>query len=260
MTNSIYKITCLVTDRVYIGKTNNPIRRFSEHIIGLTSGTHKNPHLQEDYDKYGLNNFSFQVIDEIENNNIYEQEDYWIDYYGGIESDKVYNMKNSKTNNKEIRYKNKQAMLGDSHPMRGKHHTKEAIEKIKLNAKTNPNYGMRGKHHTLQTINKIKQNPGIYSNLGKRKYTQELVDKLREEFLKCGCFNEVIEQNPDIKGYAVRYLIRYGVDFNCKPKNELKDWFNTLPDEDVKKFIDIQYRYRIKTRQKHKLKDTDKEL
>ena len=74
----IYKIENLINHKVYIGQTNNPQRRFSEHRAkGYETNTHKV--LYYAFDKYGINNFSFEIIEETDIPN--EREKYWINFY-----------------------------------------------------------------------------------------------------------------------------------------------------------------------------------
>lgn len=83
----IYKIENLINHKIYIGQTNNPQRRFSEHRAkGYEINTHKV--LYYAFDKYGIDNFSFEIIEETENSN--EREKYWIKFYDSFENG--YNM------------------------------------------------------------------------------------------------------------------------------------------------------------------------
>lgn len=60
----IYKITNLVNNKVYIGQTiQSPERRWTEHKRDLNSNSHCNVHLQSAWNKYGQDNFVFEVID-----------------------------------------------------------------------------------------------------------------------------------------------------------------------------------------------------
>lgn len=77
----IYKISHLSqTNHVYIGQTNNPNRRFREHKSA--SGNYNNPcydyPLYRAFRKYGIENFSFEVIDQAETEEIINQKE--IDY------------------------------------------------------------------------------------------------------------------------------------------------------------------------------------
>ena len=97
----IYKIECKINNKVYIGQTYNYDKRFREHRNNLKANRHINPYLQADYNKYGLNNFTFDIIEEItdaEDNLAIE--DRWIDCYGGIDSDNTYNVTNQYHKNK----------------------------------------------------------------------------------------------------------------------------------------------------------------
>jgi len=57
----------------------------------------------------------------------------------------------------------------------GEHLPREVIEKIKQNAKTNPNYGMKGKNHLEKTKNKIRE-----SLIG-HKVTEETRKRIKEK-------------------------------------------------------------------------------
>jgi hypothetical protein len=57
----IYKIENLVNHNKYIGLTNNIARRKHRHFSDLRYGHHDNSFLQEEYDKYGEENFSFNI-------------------------------------------------------------------------------------------------------------------------------------------------------------------------------------------------------
>lgn len=60
----IYKITNIVTGKMYIGATTNYAKRCEHHISSLRTGKHRNLELQADVIEYGLKNFSFEMIQE----------------------------------------------------------------------------------------------------------------------------------------------------------------------------------------------------
>lgn len=62
MTTGIYSITNKINNRVYIGSSKDINRRWKQHINDLNKGTHINQSLQDDWRKYGENNFKFNVI------------------------------------------------------------------------------------------------------------------------------------------------------------------------------------------------------
>ena len=61
---AIYQIKNKETGKTYIGATTAFLRRRGEHKSTLRRGIHKNQALQEDYNKYGLDVFEFQMIEE----------------------------------------------------------------------------------------------------------------------------------------------------------------------------------------------------
>ena len=58
----IYKIKNRINRKVYIGESLDIMKRWEQHIFELISNTHHNYKLQEDWNKYRQDNFSFEVI------------------------------------------------------------------------------------------------------------------------------------------------------------------------------------------------------
>lgn len=58
----IYEIVCLTTGKKYFGSSNTLYKRLWNHHTSLKHGKHKNPHLQNAYNKYGDENFSMSII------------------------------------------------------------------------------------------------------------------------------------------------------------------------------------------------------
>ena len=60
----VYKIENTKTGRVYIGQTTQCKKRWRNNTSALRRNKHRNPKLQEDYYKYGLDVFEFKIIKE----------------------------------------------------------------------------------------------------------------------------------------------------------------------------------------------------
>ena len=93
----IYKITNLINQKVYIGKTNhlNIQERWKEHLSDYTR-THKNKRpLYEAMSKYGIQNFSIEEIEQgLTDKEACEREKFWIEYfnsYVGFDNSNGYN-------------------------------------------------------------------------------------------------------------------------------------------------------------------------
>lgn len=87
----IYKIQNLINDSIYIGQTvKTAEKRFQQHRNNYDKPYFSQLTLYKAFKKYGLENFSFEVIEEIENEKLDEREKYWIDYYDSYKNG--YNM------------------------------------------------------------------------------------------------------------------------------------------------------------------------
>lgn len=77
----IYKITNLINGRIYIGQAQNINRRIYEHKIG--KGINEQC-VDKAIQKYGVDNFQFDVIEECTAELLNEREVYWINYYNSF--------------------------------------------------------------------------------------------------------------------------------------------------------------------------------
>lgn len=81
----IYKIENLVNGKIYIGQAVNLQRRIREHKLVSRYNNPKNSEynfaLSRAIRKYGLNNFSFNIIEECKQEELDDKECYWIKYY-----------------------------------------------------------------------------------------------------------------------------------------------------------------------------------
>lgn len=64
-TSCVYKITCLKNNKFYIGSSIDINRRFYEHKKDLNENKHSSKYLQRCWNKYGKENFKFEIIETI---------------------------------------------------------------------------------------------------------------------------------------------------------------------------------------------------
>jgi len=62
-TGGIYKITCVLTDKFYVGSAKNLRIRRKCHFRDLQKGIRTNPKLQHAWNKYGSESFTFEVLE-----------------------------------------------------------------------------------------------------------------------------------------------------------------------------------------------------
>lgn len=88
MNNScgIYKILNKINNKCYIGQSIHIEQRWKEHLRGKG-----NKPLLQDIQQYGIENFSFEIIELCEQKELDEREKYWINYYNSDETG--YNVK-----------------------------------------------------------------------------------------------------------------------------------------------------------------------
>jgi group I intron endonuclease len=128
----IYKITNVINNKFYIGSTKHFVTRKREHIYTLNKKTHRNNYLQKAWNKYGEENFKFEILEEnIGQENLLLREQHYLDLLKPYIKNIGYNINPTAGSN-----------LGFKMP-------KSAIEKIRQ-ANT-------GKKHSEETRKKISE-------------------------------------------------------------------------------------------------------
>ena len=78
----IYKITNTLNDKVYIGQTIKTVqKRFTQHKNNSNKEYFSQIVLYKAFNKYGIENFVCEEIEEVPNDKLDEREKYWIEYY-----------------------------------------------------------------------------------------------------------------------------------------------------------------------------------
>lgn len=80
MSCGIYKITNLINQKAYIGQSINILVRWRRHKTEMNNLDNSYP-LYRAMRKYGLNNFSFTILEECPKEELNERERYWIKTY-----------------------------------------------------------------------------------------------------------------------------------------------------------------------------------
>lgn len=86
----IYKVVNKVNNKVYIGKTINPTSRKADHFREYKKDLGWNKTLYQAMNKYGQENFSFEVVEEVSDSDWGARENYWIEKYDSLKNG--YNM------------------------------------------------------------------------------------------------------------------------------------------------------------------------
>lgn len=80
--SGIYKITRLKTGEIYIGKSTNVKDRWIQHCKTVFHvGTIAHSILHTTMEKDGIENFTFELLEEVPKDKLTEREKFWIDFY-----------------------------------------------------------------------------------------------------------------------------------------------------------------------------------
>jgi len=88
MDSGIYKIVNLQTGKYYVGSTKDFTTRKQSHFSRLKNNNHTNKHLQSAYNKYGIDNFKFEIIEYVQKELLLDIEQSYID---DSEKENIYN-------------------------------------------------------------------------------------------------------------------------------------------------------------------------
>ncbi|SRR6266566_2727314 len=145
--SGIYRITCIVTKKIYIGSAVSLRRRWKEHRGELRHDRHGNPYLQSAWNKHGEDTFTFEVLEFVLAPLLLEREQYWMDKLKPYEKDKGFNIAHSAWSplgvkrSPETLEKNRIASTGRTHSPetielmrashRATHRTPKEIERVR---------------------------------------------------------------------------------------------------------------------------------
>ena len=155
---AIYAIRNKINQKVYIGSTKNMYKRVTLHLYKLAGNKHTNSPLQNDYNKYGKDNFEYIVLLELNTTDNLEQEEQW---FMDIYKDYLYNLDSA-----DGKIRNEKTLKIIRTMNIGKIRTPETIEKLrKVNTgKKIPDEqrlrmiaGLKGKKRTEEQKEKIRQ-------------------------------------------------------------------------------------------------------
>ena len=231
----IYKITNIVDKKIYIGQTINYSKRKNSHISHLKNNKHHNEHLQNAWNKYGEENFTFEVVEECKITELDKKEKYYIDFYNSTNAKLGYNLVDGgqvfREFSPQLRKKMSEALKGRkfselhkkriSESLKGRVIKKESIKKSKITAllngknkgQNNPNTIINNKIakdiiidlYNNKTVSFLKQkyqvSQDIIYNLMYNKTYIDVLPEIREELKNRTVNNNDIKVNEAITMY-----------------------------------------------------------
>lgn len=137
MTSGIYQIRNLLDGKVYVGRSVTVEKRWSGHRTALRNGSHRNPHLQAAWLKYGEGSFVFELLETAPPENLPVREGYHCEALHVFDPSCGYNLDvvdtiGRQTVSVESRQKMSASKRGKPGPWAGKTRVMSAEHKAKI--------------------------------------------------------------------------------------------------------------------------------
>lgn len=132
--NVIYYIKCVISNKYYIGQASYYDKRIGTHVSLLRKNKHKNKHLQSAWNKYGEQNFIFNIIEEgLTKEEMFEKETFYINKFNALNRKFGYNICKETRNRKGCKMpESAKKAIGDF--WRGKKFSKKRIKNLRESA------------------------------------------------------------------------------------------------------------------------------
>jgi len=214
--SGIYKITCLVNNKYYIGSSSNLENRFKVHLRTLNNNKHKNPHLQSAWNLHSKENFIFEVLEYTDKDNLLIREQFYMDIlqsynreYGFnncIKAGRPTGYKHTEESKKIMSLKkkgvkqSKEVIEKRANQIRGNKHTDETKKKLSI-SKLGAKNGMYGKKEDAEhkkermknMLDKPRWNKGLNKETDPRcaKLGLSKIGKPAYNRIKCNLVNKI---------------------------------------------------------------------
>lgn len=241
MTMGVYLIRNKANGKVYVGSSVRIEERWEDHIRELNGNRHNNRYLLHAWQKYGQENFSFEIIETTDDeSSLVDLEQKWIDYFRSYERDKGYNLSPHAYNILGYRFTEEQRKRV-SEALKGKRKSEEHRKKLWINRKVTEEQrrfmSQLGKSWKGKKIvgehSRKKSEAQRGSKNPRAKYTEELILAIKKDLANQLPTCEIV------KKYGVNYMLVYEV-------RKGKKWTHVRLDEESEKKIQ-QYNGRIAT-------------
>lgn len=204
----IYQIRQLSTGKLYIGSTaNNFYDRMCAHNSVLKRGKHSSTHLQRAWDKYGKNDFVFEIVEELSDiSSILQIELSYINKYQTTNKNRGFNIAKEVSPNRLGHHQSSETRKKISKTLTGIKRSIETRKKMGV-TKRGTNSPMWGKKQSLDTITKRTKNlcKKIRRSDGKE------FNSLKEAAAEMGChyqsISDSLRNGRRCKGFLFYYVV-----------------------------------------------------
>ena len=207
--SGIYKITCLANGKVYIGQSSNLSKRITDHKWMFVKGNHKSIPLQEAYNQYGPNNFTYEIVEYCPKEQLEERERFYLTQYGWPNPDKMFNVENGGNKGKKLGEETKEKIRQAHIGFKVSEETKRKISKTttgkKLSEETRNKIRQArlGTHVSPETLEKMR-----YNSSGERNwhYGQHVPEETRAKIRASNPNTKIVQQFTKDGQFVAEYL------------------------------------------------------
>ena len=156
--SGVYTITNTVNGKIYVGESINVFQKLRVHRSDLKANRHTNNRLQNSFNKYGIKNFKFELLEEHNPEFIKSFENYWANLLNSHNPKFGFNLKSCDPYNQGKHSKNTKEKIGKKasvrlkdpkdNPFYGKKHTNEVKALI---SQHNKGWKMSDKHKKIMS-------------------------------------------------------------------------------------------------------------
>ena len=235
----IYKISCMSSDKVYIGETINLSQRISKHFNLLRKNTHSNPILQNLFNKYGEDTFEIDVLEYLDITDdvqLKTLEQSWQKKFPtciSLDSNEIYHIERSD------KWKEDQHKILDEIREKAIQVCSKAIviyniqtHEIHEFSKISDGESLMERKHIDKNINKKIYIPykNQYVAFYKEDFTQQNIDKIIIGSVYCDCYTVCNPINDIVKHFGSKN--EFSLYFSQSRNDQLWDYFckNNLVD------------------------------
>lgn len=238
----IYKIENIITGKKYIGSAINIDIRLKRHINDLKNEKHGNIHLQREFNKYGIENFIFECVEECEKAILKEIEQNYLNEIFLLKNNNLYyyNIGKDASGGDNLTYNPNRSLIIDKIKagLHKRYENESKEEKIKrsinITGDKNPNFGKKWDEEQRKRMS--IQRKGIESKKKGKTFEEmhgeEKANKLKKD-LSERAKKKIGDKNPN-----------YGKPLSKEQKKYLSDLFkgNKFSNNNIKIIIDeVEY-------------------
>lgn len=217
----IYMISCLISEKVYIGSAQSLKIRYSSHFNALKRKAHQNKHLQSAYNLYGEDQFVFSPIEYCQVDCLTTREQYWTDYFKSYNNKFGYNQRPIVDSNRGVRFC-EQARRSFSEGAKKRLQRPEELERLRRQAvlvsqsdaiKAKISKSRTGIGHTEEAKARIA------ASLKGRAHTPEAIERMRKSQQKA--FQDPIRKAQILEASKKAVEMRVGKEVSKETRSKM---------------------------------------